>query len=213
MYMYSLAKRITKNHPFYHRDFPWRHTIDPYEVMIAEFMLRRTKAEQVVPVYCEFLSNFPTLKSLCNADISDIAHVTSHLGLHWRSADFKNASTFIEQEYNGQFPEERKKLLRIPGVGDYVAGVILTVCFKKKEYVVDCNIARFINRYYGLNLKGEIRRKKAIIEKAVDLFNYEYPGELLFSILDFTATTCKPRHPNCSRCFLNSLCVTGKMMV
>ena len=58
------------------------------------------------------------------------------------------------------FPELEKEMLKIPGVGNYVAGAVLAVCYNSAEYVVDSNIARFINRYYGLGLTGEIRRKK-----------------------------------------------------
>jgi A/G-specific adenine glycosylase len=174
--------------------------------MIAEFMLRRTKAEQVAPIYNDFLKKYPNLKSLSSGKIEDISKFTLHLGLHWRAADFINACKFIEIEYDGIIPDSRKDLLLIPGIGEYVAGAILTICFKKPEFVIDSNIARFINRYYGLELTGEIRRKKVIIEKAKILFNIHNPDKLLFSMLDFTALVCKPRNPECFNCILNKKC-------
>ncbi len=99
-----------------------------------------------------------------------------------------------------------KELLKIPGVGPYVAGAIITVCFNKPAPVVDSNIARFINRYYGLNLTGEIRRLKAITEKAKELFDTKEPGTFLFAILDFTFKICKSRKPCCNTCVLNASC-------
>lgn len=204
--MNTIPEILIQNHHLYYRDFLWRHTQDPYRIMIAEFMLHRTKAEQVAPVYYQFLEKYPDVNSLADADLDDVATVTQHLGLHWRAAHFIEACRFIKKEYNGLFPEERDKLLKIPGVGDYVAGAVLTVCFKKREYVIDSNIARFINRYYGLNLSGEIRRKKAILEKAKILFDNQYPDKLLFSILDFTALICKPKNPECKKCCLIELC-------
>ncbi len=204
--MLEISRQIIENHSLYYRDFPWRHTKDPYKIMIAEFMLRRTKAEQVVPVYNGFLINYPELKSLASADIEDVSKVTIHLGLHWRAADFIKACKFIETEYDVIFPDNRKNLLKIPGIGDYIAGAILTVCFKKSEYVIDNNIARFINRFYNLNLTGEIRRKKRIIEEAKKVFDCKSPDKLLFSILDFTALVCKPRIPVCPLCCLKDDC-------
>jgi len=204
--MIEISKQIIENHSLYYRDFPWRHTKDPYKIMIAEFMLRRTKAEQVVPVYIKFLIEYPNLKSLALADTENISRVTKHLGLHWRATDFINACRFIETEYNTTFPDNRKNLLKIPGIGEYIAGAILTVCFNKPEYVVDSNIARFINRFYDLNLKGEIRRKKLIIEKAKEFFDCKSPDKLLFSILDFTALICKPRIPICPLCCFKGGC-------
>lgn len=204
--MTEVSKKIIINHKLYNRDFLWRHTRDPYKIMIAEFMLHRTKAEQVKPVYQEFLKKYPDVRALAKANLEDVSLVTKHLGLHWRAAHFIDACRFIEDEYKGIFPETREELLKIPGVGDYVAGAILAVCYRKPEYVIDSNIARFINRYYGLHLSGEIRRKKIIIERAKDFFKCEVPDKLLFSVLDFTALVCKPRNPDCLNCILNKEC-------
>lgn len=208
--MSKLCEIVIKNHKLYKRDFLWRHTGDPYKIMIAEFMLHRTKAEQVEPVYQKFLKKYPDIKTLACVDIEEISLITKHLGLHWRAAHFIDACRFIEDKYKGVFPETREKLLEIPGVGDYVAGAILTICYKKPEYVVDSNIARFVNRYYGLHLSGEIRRKKIIIEEAKELFKCEEPDKLLFAILDFTALFCKPRNPDCLNCFLRESCAFSK---
>ncbi len=192
------------------RSFPWRKKITSYRIMIAEFMLHRTKAEQVVPIYNEFLNKYPDIKLLAEAKQKEIKKVTDHLGLHWRSNHFIKAAKYIINNHNGIFPKKREELLKIPGVGDYVAGAILTVCFKKKEYVIDSNIARFINRYYGLNLSGEIRRKKIIIEKAKNIFNYNNTRKLLFALLDFTALICKPGKPLCENCCVNLECIYKK---
>lgn len=188
------------------RDFPWRNFSNPYLIMIAEFMLHRTRADQVVPVYEAFVKKYPLVDSLANADEKDIKKVTKHLGLHWRSNHFIKAAQFVIEHFNGDFPDNRDDLLRIPGVGDYVAGAILTVCFNKPVHVVDSNIARFINRYYGLNITGEIRRKKKIIDAAKILFNTREPGTFLFAILDFTYKVCKPRQPDCPNCVINKTC-------
>lgn len=93
-------------------------------------------------------------------------------------------------------------MLKIPGVGDYVAGVILAVSFSKKAPIVDSNIARVLNRYFGMDLEGEIRRNKKIVEKADEVFghcNCE-PKEVLFAIIDFSALVCTPINPKHEIC-------------
>lgn len=199
---YSILKWYHKHA----RDFPWRHTKDPYKIMIAEFMLHRTKAEQVVPVFSKFIKKYPDVFSLAIADPAEIRKVTEHLGLHWRSRHFIESAKFILEKYNGKFPEEYEKLRKIPGVGEYIAGAILTVCFNKSAPVVDSNIARFINRFYGLNLTGEIRRKKEIVKHAEELFYHNNPGKLLFALVDFTSLICKPQNPDCESCVLRQKC-------
>ena len=188
------------------RDFPWRHTKDPYRIMIAEFMLHRTKAEQVVPVYLEFIEKYSDIETLAKVNLEDIKKVTEHLGLHWRAKHFSEAAKYIIGNHNRKFSEDYGKLREIPGVGEYVAGAILTLCFNKPSPVVDSNIARFINRYFSLDLSGEIRRKKKIVELSAKLFDYKNPGKLLFAIVDFTSLICKPGKPLCKKCPLKNDC-------
>lgn len=165
----------------------------------------------MAPVYEAFIKKYPIVESLAKADENEIKKVTQHLGLHWRSNHFIKAAQYVSDNFDGEFPDNREDLLKIPGVGDYVAGAILTVCFNKPVHVVDSNIARFINRYYGLNLQGEIRRKKKIIEISKELFNTNEPGTFLFAILDFTYKICKPQKPDCLNCVLNASCKWASM--
>ena len=189
-----------------HRDFPWRHTKDPYKIMVAEFMLQRTRAEQVAQVYQDFIKKYPDTDSLAEADPMEVNKVTEKLGLHWRGRHFTNAATFIRDNFKGEIPALRSQLLSIPGIGEYVAGAILTVAFNKKEWAIDSNIARFVNRFYGLNLSGEIRRKREIIEISKSIYQTTKSGQLVFSLLDFTAIFCKPMKPVCNSCIIRMKC-------
>lgn len=201
-----MKNKINANWTSYKRDFVWRHKPSPYEIMVAEFMLQRTKAEQVEPVYKKFLLQYPDIVSLSKARIKSIEKYTLSLGLHKRAPNFINAAKYIVKNFKGKYPKTRKELLTIPGVGDYVAGAIMALCFNNADYVIDSNIARFINRYAGLNLTGEIRRKKIIVEKAKELFQVENQRNFLFALLDFTALICKPTNPTCTVCPLIKKC-------
>lgn len=202
----NLCHKLIQNWKLYKRDFIWRHEPSPYKIMVAEFMLQRTKAKQVEPVFRKFIKKYPDIYRLAKAKEDAVNLFTNNLGLHKRGKNFVLAAKYIIEHYQGTFPEERQNLLKIFGIGDYVAGAILTVCFNKPEYVVDANIARFINRYHGLHLKGEIRRKREIIERAKKLFNYRNTKDLLFALLDFTALVCKPINPDHENCIFNKTC-------
>ena len=201
-----MKNKILKNWYLFKRDFLWRHNPSLYKIMIAEFMLQRTKAEQVEPVYKKFLQEYPDIKSLASAKLKNIQKFTIGLGIHGRAPKFINAAKYIVDELNCVYPKIRIGLINIPGVGDYVGGAISAVCFNKADYVIDSNIARFINRFYDFNLKDEIRRKKIIIEKARKLFTKINQRDFLFAILDFTSLICKPGKPLCTNCFLLKKC-------
>lgn len=201
-----LQKELLSFYTEYGRTFPWRDTRDPYRIMIAEFMLQRTRANQVVPVYNHFLEKYPDVFSLSRACLEDIKDLLYSLGLHWRAHYFIKAARYIVDKLNGVFPSEREKLIQIPGVGNYVAGVILVVAYNRPEYVIDSNIARFINRFFGLELKGEIRRKRKVKEISKKMFLNDNPKKILFSVLDFTSLVCIPQKPKCGICYLISNC-------
>ena len=191
---------IVNHWKYYSRKFIWRSNPSPYKIMIAEFMLQRTKAEQVEPVYNKFLQQYPDIFSLSKGRMRSVEKYTLSLGLHKRAPYFINAAMYIVKYFKGKYPETRKELLIIPGVGDYVAGAIMAVCFNNADYVIDSNIARFINRFYGLKLSGEIRRKKIIIEKAGELFQVENQRLFLFTLLELTSLICKTISPSSAKC-------------
>ena len=174
--------------------------------MIAEFMLHRTRADQVMPVYQDFIKKYPDIDSLGEANPVEVNKVTEKLGLHWRGKHFIDAAIFIKENFRGGIPDSRDKLLSVPGIGEYIAGAILTVVFNKKEWVVDSNIARFLNRFYGLNLSGEIRRKRELIEISKCLYQTTRSEHLTFALLDFTALVCKPIKPVCNSCIVKIKC-------
>lgn len=211
--VYNPSKILINNHKKYFRDFAWRHNITPYRILIAEMMLNRTRAEQVEPVYIEFVKKYPTVKLLAGAHKRDINKFVKKLGLLWRAAHYSLAGKYILKHFDGRIPNTREKLLEIPGIGGYAAGAILAICFNKKDYVVDSNIARFITRYYGLRFKGEIRRNKLVIGHAKNLFNYGHPKKLLFALLDFTALICKPDMPLCNKCKLINCSLRTRIVI
>jgi len=206
MRMKEMIKKLIEWYIKNGRKFPWRYTKDPYKIMVAEFMLCRTKAEQAVPVYTKFIKNYPSIKALANADFEDIKKFTEHLGLHWRAKHFIESARYIINYYGGKFPADYDELRKIPGIGEYVAGAISVICFNRPAPAVDSNIARFINRYYGLNLSGEIRRNKKITNLARRMFNYSNLSDLLFAIVDFTSLICKPNNPLCEECPIKNSC-------
>ena len=188
---------ILEWHRSNYRDYPWRHELSPYKIMIAKFMLQRTKADQVVAVYHKFLKKYPNINCLANSNLEDIKNILKPLGLSWRATHFKKAAEYILKENSGIIPHNKEEeLLKIPGVGEYVAGAIMAIVFKKPTSIVDSNIARVINKYYGLDLKGEIRRKKTIVELSEELFSHNEPGKVLFALIDFSAIICTPSNPD-----------------
>jgi len=67
------------------RDYPWRRTTNPYPILVAEFLLQRTDADTVAPIYEAFLTCYPTLAKLAHAPVDEIGKLLQPLGLFFRA--------------------------------------------------------------------------------------------------------------------------------
>lgn len=188
------------------RDYPWRKTRNPFRILVAEMMLQRTKADQVVGVYNKFFSELNSPQKIAHINLKKIGKILYPLGLKWRAKNFKSVCISLINNFNGEIPTDRRKLITLPGVGEYVAGMVLSTAFNKPEWVVDSNIVRLFKRYFGIVTTKEGRRDKHIVELAKLYVATGKPKEANLSLLDFAALVCAPRNPNCTHCPLFKTC-------
>lgn len=191
------------------RDYPWRRTGDPFRVLIAEMMLRRTKADQVKEVYTNLFTQYPDIQSMAEAAEEDLERILYRLGLKWRNPAFRLVAREIKEKYECKVPETREQLTTLPGVGDYVAGAVLSISYGKAEWIVDSNIVRLFKRYFGVRTSREGRRDKHIVEMARMYVSEGDSRKANLAILDFAALICTPKNPNCEYCPLIKECRTA----
>lgn len=188
------------------RRFPWRETTDPWKILIAEMMLRRTRADQVEGVYRKFVKSYKTPNSFLRGSPKKIMVILNPLGLNWRQQNFFDLARALVNDYDSEIPETRDKLKQLPGVGDYVAGAVLSIGYGKKEWIVDSNVVRIFKRYFGLKTTKEGRRDKPVIDLAKAYANTTKPKEANLALLDLAALICLSRMPKCDICPLSKEC-------
>ena len=191
------------------REYPWRKTSDPFKVLIAEIMLRRTKADQVKEVYADLFKKYPDIQSIAEANQEELEQILYPLGLKWRNPAFQSVAREIIGKYDSKVPQTREQLTTLPGVGDYVAGAVLSIGYGKTEWIVDANIVRLLKRYFGVGVSREGRRDKHIIEMAKMYVSYVDSRKANLAILDFAALVCIPSNPKCGECPLIEGCNTA----
>lgn len=204
--IFRFRKAVIKWYKQNGRTFPWRNTADPFKLLIAEIMLRRTRAEQVKPVYDKLTTLYPDVTTLSTAADTDIEAILSPLGLRWRVQPFCEMVREIGQQYEFKLPETRQELKRLSGVGDYVAGAVLSMGFGKKEWIVDNNVVRLFKRYFGIKTVREGRRDKEIIEMAKVYVTTSDPRAANLAILDFAGLVCTDRNPKHDECPIRNHC-------
>lgn len=195
------------------RDYPWRHTRDPYRILIAEILLHRTRADQVCPVYLRFLEFFPDLQSLARAEPERVRELMAPLGLRWRTVLFLQMVQEIDEKYGGRIPLHRAPLMALPGVGDYITSALLTFSDTSTEPIMDTNTVRVIGRVFGLELNDAARRKRQFREIMAGIVTGDKAREISFAMIDLAALICLPRNPLCERCPVLRICELGQSQI
>ena len=133
-----------------HRDFPWRRTTDPYEILVSEVMSQQTQLGRVEEAWADFLARWPTVDSLAAADRSDVVRFWSDhsLGYNNRAKYLHEAARQVEAAYGGSFPETPDELEELMGVGPYTANAVASFAFDAGDAVVDTNVKRVLHRAF-----------------------------------------------------------------
>lgn len=190
------------------RDYLWRLQDDPYRILAAEIMLQQTNADKVEPVYTEFITRYPSVNVLVQSGLHDIKALLSPLGLGYRAARLKNIAEKLVVEHGGAVPSVEKSLLALPGIGRYVANAVLCFAYSQRVALVDVNIVRLYGRVFGFrSQKNRPRDDNKVWEFATEMLPETKFKEYNLALLDFTATVCTSRRPDCVKCPITDICL------
>lgn len=202
----ALLKWFEKNG----RTFFWRVHTDPYTVLIAEILLKKTTASAADRLLPVFLERYPDIRVLHEGSISELQELLAPLGLSkQRTTQFKSLAKVLVESYLGKVPCSREELLKLPGIGDYTAGAILSFGYGLPEAIVDTNIARLVIRLFGIKpSRYEARRSPEVWEKASEMVgqNGAASKSVNWALLDLAATICKPQNPLHAQCPVKKWC-------
>jgi len=128
-------------------DLPWRHTHDPYAILVSEVMLQQTQVSRVVPRYEAWLERWPTVEALAAASPADVITEWAGMGYNRRAVLLHRCAIAVNEM--GGFPRERAELERLPGVGPYTAAAIACFAFGAQVAAPDTNAKRVLERAFG----------------------------------------------------------------
>mgnify|MGYP001044975716 CR=1 FL=1 len=180
------------------RDLPWRHTRDPWAVLVSEVMLQQTQAARVIDRWPRFLDRFPTPAACAAAPLGEVLREWQGLGYPRRARNLHATAAAVVAA--GRFPDDLAGLLALPGVGAYTARAVLAFAFERDAAVVDTNIARVYARLAGRRLTvGEVQAAADAALPHGDAWVWNQ------CLMDLGAMVCRPA-PACDDCPLASMC-------
>ena len=166
------------------RDLPWRHTNDPYKILISEVMLQQTQVSRVLPKYREFLQTFPTVAALAAAPPARIIQAWKGMGYNRRALYLGRMAKTIMTKHHGRFPSTEKELVGLPGIGRYTARAVLVFAFRQQVAMVDTNIRQIIQHYF---FEGVPQSEKAVQQTADMLIPQKKAWEWHQALMDYGA--------------------------
>nr|WP_233166872.1 hypothetical protein [Pedobacter sp. ASV2] len=189
------------------RKFVWRQDgFSQYEIIIVEALLQRTKAETIALFFDSFIAKYPSWQSIAIAPLQKIELDLRPIGLYkQRAKRIKNMALEIIGR-NEILPPTREDLDKIPMFGQYIANAIELQIFNRNKPLLDVNMARLLERYFGPRTLSDIRYDPYLQDLAHRVVNHKNAKMINWGILDFAALVCKSRKPRCITCFLSNDC-------
>ncbi len=190
------------------RVLPWREDADPYHVWISEIMLQQTRVETVKGYYLRWMERFSTVQALAAAKEDEVLKAWEGLGYYSRARNLYKAAKIIASEYGGKLPADKALLRRLPGIGEYTVGAILSIAFGMGEPAVDGNVLRVISRLTADPSdvsKGDVRA--AVAAKLRPLMPQGETSAFTQALFELGALVCLPKDAfRCESCPLIGEC-------
>ncbi len=197
----------------YKRDLPWRQTTDPYHIWVSEILAQQTRITALLPYYRRFVGQFPTVEALAAAQEDDVLKAWEGLGYYARAKNLQKAAGIVTTQYYGRLPDSFDALVRLPGIGAYTAGAILSIAFEQAVPAVDGNVLRVFARVEDddIDIVTPKAKEKATAFVA-GLMNemaakgQSRAGALTQALMELGALVCLPKTPRCIECPLAQVC-------
>lgn len=191
----------------YHRKLPWRETSEGYAIWLSEIMCQQTQVVTVIDYYNRFLETYPTIFQLAEAREDDVYKLWEGLGYYSRARRLMECAREVVKLYKGVFPKTYGEMIKLPGIGPYTAGALLSIIYNIKEPAIDGNVMRVYARLY--KIENDIGKPDA--RKYFDSYvRRDLPEDVRHfnqALMELGATICTPKNPKCESCPLKEECV------
>lgn len=197
---------------------PWHRSRDPYNLLVAESLLRLTTRKKALEAYNNLLGAYPAWSSLAFGTESEIAGRIAISGLaNQRAKQLKKLAVTILQDWEGMVPRTRERLLALPGVGNYTADATLLYVFQRRVLPIDSNLQRVFRRVLGLPVPIGTRRSdpyrdnwvQMLVKQLTGLYTSTQLANLHRGALDIAWKDCRFR-PIHIACPLIKICQTAQ---
>ena len=198
----EVIKRLKKRYP----DADCTLDYDQAWKLLVSVRLAAQCTDARVNIVVETLyDKYPTVKALAQASPEEIEEIVRPCGLGKSKArDISACMKILDEQYDGNVPDDFQALLKLPGVGRKSANLIMGDVFGKPAIVTDTHCIRLSNR---IGLVDGIKDPKKVEMELWKIIPPEEGSELCHRLVYHGREVCTARTtPHCDRCCLADIC-------
>lgn len=153
------------------------------------------------------MRQFPTPGHLAAVDEQTALRSWEGLGYYRRVRSLQAIAREIVNKFGGRFPDNAEGLKRLPGIGPYTSGALLSFAFNKAAPIVDANVARVLARIDNYSVPVDSTEgQKYLWSRAESLVDPEHAREFNSAIMELGQTCCSISSPDCLLCPVRPFC-------
>lgn len=175
-----------------------------YELLIAIVLSAQTTDKRVNKVTEKLFSKYPDLKSLSEADISDIEGIIREIGTYKRKSIYvKEIATKLVEDGYLVVPNDREYIESLPGVGRKTANVFLSNIYNEPAIAVDTHVARVSKRLGLAKNDDDVLTIEKKLQKKIPRSKW---SKTHHQLVLFGRYHCKAINPECDMCGIREYC-------
>ena len=173
---------------------------NPFETLIATILSAQCTDRRVNLVTAKLFPEYPDAFAMAKLEPEELEPMIRECGLyHNKAKNIVAASRALVEQYDGRVPDTREALMKLPGVGQKTAGVVLLAAFGDDQIPVDTHVFR-VSRRIGLADANTPEKDEAQLRELLDRDIWSLGHHL---IIWHGRRCCHARRPECERCPLN----------
>ncbi len=173
-----------------------------YELLVAVMLSAQCTDKRVNQITPALFERYPTIEDLAKADVEDVKELIKSCSFFNNKAkNLVAAAKMVLERYQGKIPTDEKELIKLPGVGQKTAHVVLIEYLNKNLMAVDTHVFRVAHRL-GLS---DAKTPQKVEEDLVQAFQTDLAAIHQAMVL-FGRYICTAKNPKCDQCFLYDLC-------
>ena len=175
-----------------------------YELLISVMLSAQCTDKRVNVITPALFEAYPDPVSLANADLDEVkSYINTCSFFNNKAKNLIKMAQAVIENYNGEVPLERDELVKLAGVGQKTANVVMIEYAGANLMAVDTHVYRVAHRLGLSDAKTAIKCEEELSRK------FKTDLHLLHqAMVRFGRYSCKALKPECDGCFMIAHCET-----